>query len=90
MTVNFIFILTYMFETIVDICLMRSLVGKKWCILLSITKTSTYSSLCNVKFFYGIVIFNFVWLVAHTINLHIYLQKDSQFKLFGYNIFFFN
>lgn len=28
MTVNFIFILTYMFETIVDICLMRSLVGK--------------------------------------------------------------
>lgn len=41
----------------------------------TITKTSTYSSLCNVKFFYGIVIFNFVWLVAHTINLHIYLQK---------------
>lgn len=89
MTVNFIFILTYMFETIVDICLMRSLVGKKWCILLS-PKLLLIPLCAMLNFFYGIVIFNFVWLVAHTINLHIYLQKDSQFKLFGYNIFFFN
>ena len=35
MNITFTLILTYMFEIIVDLCLMRSLVGRKWREILS-------------------------------------------------------
>jgi len=89
MTVNFIFILTYMFETIVDICLMRSLVGKKWCILLS--PKLLLIPLCAMLNFFMELLFStlFGWLLI-LLTCIFTCKKDSQFKLFGYNIFFFN
>lgn len=63
MNITFTLILTYMFEIIVDLCLMRSLVGRKWREILS--KKLFLVPICAILNFYMELLFPtlFGWLL---------------------------